>query len=406
MAKTVEPKDLKKSESSFNFVGRVRLYKDDKSFAIDETFNSGWTQNKATFNIDTVDGNSFNVQLMGGYNVNDEDPVIRAWSSDRDSDGKSTQVLIPWDERLDDHWLDEISGRSVINVGIIRDDSNHNLVKKFTSGYDAVEYLKEHLETGMVVRCVGNIVWSEYDDVVRPQRNITGIYLSDIEEDGFCANFRQAILVDSASIVEYHKEESVIEMNAYVVDYLSKITVGSGDERESYKVGKNISYLVKFLFDVNKDADIKKTIATLGKYFKPKKKGSLNEVIVDGYFVEGSVTQTASIDDLPDDIKEFIELGLMTEEDALGQLTVGTRAKERELHIKSPALRLVEKDDKQTPTILWTPDRYNDIDLVMYKQIESQYVVNNNDDDDDTVPFAEDVKDDELDEELMALMGM
>lgn len=407
MAKNIEPKDLKKSESSFEIIGVVRLYKNDGSFSMDETFSSGWTQRKASFSIHTVDGNSFNVQLMGGYNINDTDPTISAnHREEKDANGKAVRLFIPWDERNDEHWLDEVSSFNLVNVGIVRDDKDHNIVKSFVSGYDAVEYLQEHLTDGMVVRCRGNIVWSEYDNVVRLQRNITSIYRVDYEEDKFCSTFRQGVLVNSDSIVKFDKENSVVEIMAYVIDYLSKVTIGSGDDKSTYKVGKNIAYLTKFLFDVPKNVDIKTTMSTLQKYLKPKKKGVFNEVIVNGYFVEGSVTQSATIDDLNDDIKELIEAGFMTEEDALGQLTVGTRQKERELHIKNPAIRLVKKEgEPDKAVVLWTPEKYNDVDIVTYSEIESQYIVDD-DEEPDTVPFSEDSEDVEFDEDLMKIMGM
>ena len=149
MAKTKERKALKKGKAAFNLIGRVKVT--DKTFNLDNSYDSGWTDNSMYVGVDCGNGNTVYAEMRSGF-FPDKDNVIRAYSKDeKDDAGKSKSVEIAWEDRLDESLYDSISDSSFLTVGVEKDVKDKTVYKKFLTAYDAVEYLNEHLEDGMIV---------------------------------------------------------------------------------------------------------------------------------------------------------------------------------------------------------------------------------------------------------------
>ena len=225
MAREKERKALKKGKASFNLIGRAKVT--DKTFNLDNSYDSGWTDNQMYLGVDCGNGNIVYGEMRGGF-FPDDDNILRAFSkTDKDDSGKSKMVEIAWEDRFNEDLLDTIGDSSFITVGVEKDVKEKTVYKKFLTPYDAVQYLNEHLEDGMIVNVKGNIGYSEYDDNVSMKKEITSIVLSKVEnEDDFKAKFSQMILLDSKSIGKRDKEKGTIMLDAYVVDYVGspKIT--------------------------------------------------------------------------------------------------------------------------------------------------------------------------------------
>lgn len=360
MAKTKERKALKKGKAAFNLIGRVKVT--DKTFNLDNSYDSGWTDNSMYVGVDCGNGNTVYAEMRSGF-FPDEDNVIRAYSKDeKDDAGKSKSVEIAWEDRLDESLYDSISDSSFLTVGVEKDVKDKTVYKKFLTAYDAVEYLNEHLEDGMIVNVKGTIGYNEYEGNVSTKKEITSIVLSKIDDEAdFKATFSQTILVDSKSIGKKNDDKGTMELAAYVVDYVGKPKING----EKIEVKKNVTYPKTFEVAINENPEI--TDKMLQRFFKPKK-GKITEITVTGNLVEGGSTVNITEDDIPDDIKELIEMGLYSEEEAEKKIAVGNGNRERRMIIVKPDITYVGTGDDRKPTVAFEDGKYDEDDLYFYEQ--------------------------------------
>ena len=360
MAKTKERKALKKGKAAFNLIGRVKVT--DKTFNLDNSYDSGWTDNSMYVGVDCGNGNTVYAEMRSGF-FPDKDNVIRAYSKDeKDDTGKSKSVEIAWEDRLDESLYDSISDSSFLTVGVEKDVKDKTVYKKFLTAYDAVEYLNEHLEDGMIVNVKGTLGYSEYEDNVSTKKEITSIVLSKIDDEAdFKATFSQTILVDSKSIGKKNDDKGTMELAAYVVDYVGKPKI----DGEKIEVKKNVTYPKTFEVAINENPEI--TDKMLQRFFKPKK-GKITEITVTGNLVEGGSTVNITEDDIPDDIKELIEMGLYSEEEAEKKIAVGNGNRERRMIIVKPDITYVGTGDDRKPTVAFEDGKYDEDDLYFYEQ--------------------------------------
>lgn len=360
MAKTKERKALKKGKAVFNLIGRVKVT--DKTFNLDNSYDSGWTDNSMYVGVDCGNGNTVYAEMRSGF-FPDKDNVIRAYSKDeKDDAGKSKSVEIAWEDRLDESLYDSISDSSFLTVGVEKDVKDKTVYKKFLTAYDAVEYLNEHLEDGMIVNVKGTIGYNEYEGNVSTKKEITSIVLSKIDDEAdFKATFSQTILVDSKSIDKKNDDKGTMELAAYVVDYVGKPKI----DGEKIEVKKNVTYPKTFEVAINENPEI--TAKMLQRFFKPKK-GKITEITVTGNLVEGGSTVNITEDDIPDDIKELIEMGLYSEEEAEKKIAVGNGNRERRMIIVKPDIIYVGTGDDRKPTVAFEDGKYDEDDLYFYEQ--------------------------------------
>lgn len=377
MAKSKERKALKKGKAAFTLIGKVKVT--DKTFNLDNSYDSGWTDNQMYLGVDCGNGNMVYGEMRGGF-FPDDDNILRGFSKDdKDDDGKSKQVEIAWEDRFDEELLDTVADTSFITVGVEKDVKGKTVYKKFLSAYDAVEYLNDHLEDGMIVNVKGNIGYSEYEDNVTVKKEITSIVLSKVEDEAdFKATFTQTILLDFDSIGKKDPEKNTMALNAYVVDYVGKPKI----DGKKVEIKKNVTYPKTFEVAINENPEI--TAKMLQKFFKVKKKGSINVLTVMGNLIEGAAIVNITDDDIPDDIKELIEMGLYSEEEAKAKCAVGGNNRERRMVILKPDITYVGQDDERKPTVAFEEGKYEDSDLYFYTQAlnDAGVEVDNTDNDD------------------------
>lgn len=402
MAKSTEKKALKKGKATFNLIGRAKVT--DKTFNLDNSYDSGWTDNQMYLGVDCGNGNIVYAEMRSGF-FPDKDNVIRAYDkNEKDESGKSKSVEIAWEDRFDESLLDSIADSSFLTVGVEKDVKGKTVYKKFLTAYDAVEYLNEHLEDGVVVNVKGNIGYSEYEGNVSVKKDITSIVLSKVEdeyekihenevkkaeednnpdfeftelEDFFKAVFSQTILVDSKSIGKKNEEKGTMALDAYVVDYVGSPKI----DGEKVEIKKNVVFPRAFEVEINENPEI--TVKMLQRFFKPKK-GKLTEITVTGNLVEGAAIVNITEDDIPDDIKELIAMGLYSEEEAEKKCAVGNNNREKRMIIVKPDITYVGQGDDRKPTVAFEENKYEDSDLYFYEQALNDAGVDTSSDSEDS----------------------
>ena len=347
---------IKKTDwkSSFVLVGAVKV--NDYTFTIDkQSERSSWVYNSMSLNIDCGEKyGTVRAEMFGGYSPDRENIIYAHGKNYNGNDDFSKQMTIAWEDRFDDTILDEVGELSFITVGLEKTTNGKTYCKNFLSEYDAIAYAQEHLEDGMVVNVKGRLQYSSYNDTVQVRKTIQSIVLSSADEPSkYYARFSQSVLLDkdSASLKDVDKDKGVMYVNARVLDYVKEI---NGTE-----VNGQYPFMQQFEFpmDFTKPELCKKVY---DKLFKVKK--NVRQVTFDGIFVEGGATVTATMDDVPDDIKELIDMGIYSEEEALAKCSA-SGSRERRMILQKPAIKLV--GDDKTPVIQIFDDKYEEDELVI-----------------------------------------
>lgn len=342
--------------SSFNLIGTPKI-NEEYTFKIDErSEKSKWIYNSMNLGIDCGEKHGvIYAEMMGGYSEENENRIFAHGKKDDGSDDFESQIVVDWDERFDDEVLEEIGDLSFITVGLEKTSEGKTFYKKFLSAYDAIAYIREHLTEDMVVNVKGNLKYSSYNDNVQVRKNITSIVLSKADDPSkYKATFTQSILIDkdSASLKDIDKDKGVMFVTAKVLDYLKEY---NGTEvKGQFPYDKQF----EFAMDFSNESACKKI---MDKLFKVKK-GYYTQITFEGEFIEGGAVVTATYDDLPDDIKELVDMGVYELEEACARCTANG-SKERRMVLKKPMIKLV--GDDKTPVIQRFEERYAEDDLVL-----------------------------------------
>lgn len=351
-----EKSGIKKTDwvSNFTLVGAAKV--NDYTFTIDkQSERSSWVYNSMSLNVDCGEKHgSIRAEMMGGYSPDRENIIYAHGKDDDGNDDFSKQMTIAWEDRFDDTILDEVGKLSFIVVGLEKTTAGKTYYKNFLSEYDAIAYAQEHLEDGMVVNVKGRLQYSTYNDTVQVRKTIQSIVLSGADEPSkYYARFTQSVLLDkdSASLKDVDKDKGVMYVNARVLDYVKEI---NGTEiKGQYPFTEQF----EFPMDFTKPELCKKVY---DKLFKIKK--NVRQVTFDGIFVEGGATVTATMDDVPDDIKDLIDMGIYSEEEALAKCSA-SGSRERRMILQKPVIKLV--GDDKTPVVQIFDDKYEEDELVI-----------------------------------------
>lgn len=342
--------------SSFNLVGVPKI--NDYTFKIDEkSEKSSWIYNSMNLGVDCGEKyGTVYAEMMGGYSSEQPSAIYAHGKKDDGSDDFDTQIMVDWDDRFDEDVLDTIGDLSFITVGLEKTDKDKTFYKKFLSAYDAIAYIKAHLEEGMVVNIKGSLKYSMYQDRVQVRKNITSIVLSKVDDvSKYYARFTQTILIDksSASLKNIDKDKGVIYIDARVLDYLKEY---NGKEvKGQFPFNKQF----EFEMDFSNEAQCKKIME---KLFKVKK--GITQITFEGDLIEGGAVVTATLDDIPQDIKDLIDCGVYTEEEALARCSSNGNREQR-MVFRKPLIRMVGEDKDKIPTLQRFEEKYTEEDLVL-----------------------------------------
>ena len=374
---TNEDKKIQRSNwaNRFNIVGKPRI--NDYTFKIDEhSQRSSWVYNQMNLGIDAGEKYGVcSVGLMGGFSPERTNKIYAHGKDENGRDDFSNRIEIDWEDREDESVLENVGDQCFIRVGIERTTNGNTFTKKFLHAYDAILYIKEHLTEDMVISASGNLRYSLYDDKTFMNLDVTSIRLSKVSDPSdYHATFTQSILIgkDSANLKDIDKNTGIMPIDAIVLDYMKELN--------GHEIRGQFPYhlQMEYQFDMTKPDLCKKIY---NKLFNVKK--GYTQITFDGAFVSNGGTTTPTIDDIPDDIKELIEIGVYTEEEALEQCAVST-GRERHMFLKRPSIFNVGDGDNKVATIQMFPEQYDEDDL----DVSWAYVKNDEDEDDDDLPFG------------------
>lgn len=363
---------LTKGTANFNLIGKAVI--NNYTFGIDKESRNGsdWIYNQMQLKVNTGEYGDIKSEMMGGYGSERDNVVYVHGRKDDNKDDFKNSFTIAWEDRFDEEVLKTIGDMCFITVGLEKDENEKVIYKKFLSQYDAITYIKEHLKDGEIVNVKGNLSYQIYNGSLSVKKEITSIALSSAEEKDFKAIFTQTLLVESDGVGKPNKETRTLPITAYVIDFANEfdgkniIRMVNGKKKK----GTNIPMVKEFDFKIGEDIEKAKKMV---KYFKAKNK-KVTEITVEGIFKQGGnlETQQVTLDDIPDDIKELIELGLYDEKEILDKQAFanGANKSPEEMLIIRPRVNMVGDEGSKTPQMAVEPDKYNEDDLYIDNVLE------------------------------------
>lgn len=366
----------------FTLVGKAIV--NDYTFKLDEHSNkSDWIYNQLNLNVDCGEhSGKVSAEMMGGYGSERNNNVIYVHGKNEDnSDDFKNQYTIDFVDRFDESILEDIGDLCFINIGLEKDVHDKTVVKRFLTPYDAIAYVSENLEDGMVINVRGQLRYQLYNGNVQCRKEINSIFLSKAEPDAYRASFVQTMLLDkdSAGKSTIDKDKKVMYVNAYILEKFKEFNGWDLTENGKVKGGIFIPLRKTFEFDLN-GKEPTQTAKLIDKVFKVKK--GVTQITFEGEFVETGAAVTATEDDLTDDVKDMIDCGFYTLEEALAKCSTNG-AKERKMMILKPQIRMVGDDDNKTSQVQIFKEQFEEEDLQL------DCLVPRETEDDDEVPFEE-----------------
>lgn len=341
-------------QANFTLIGKPVI--NDYTFKIDEkSEKSNWIYNSLNLGIDCSEKHgTVYAEMMGGYGEGRENKIYAHGKKDDGSDDFEKLMIIDWEDRFNDDVLEEVGDLSFITIGLEKTDKGSTFYKKFLSEYDAIAYVKEHITQDMTVNVRGNLKYSTYNDVTQIRKSITSIVLSKVEDSSnYKASFTQSVLIDrdSASLKNIDKDKGVMYVDTRVLDYVKEVN--------GIEVKGQYPYVKQFEFALNLENE-KQCKTIYEKLFKVKK--GVTQITFEGEFVEGGATVTATWDDIPEDIKDLVDMGVYTKEEALAKCT-SNGSRERRMVLKKPLIKL--DGDNKVPVIQKFEEKYTEEDLIL-----------------------------------------
>jgi hypothetical protein len=403
--KEVKTNNLTKTEwtQRFTLVGEAKI--GDFTYKIDaKSEKSDWVYNSINLGVDCGEKHgTVYCELMGGYGA-ERDNIIYVHGKNADgSDDFKNQYTIDFEDRFDEDIIADIGDMCFTTVGLERTDKKDIFYTKFLTPYDTIAYIHDNLENGMVITVSGNLRYTLYNGTVQCRKEINYVSLAldkktkeVVTPDKYRATFTQTMLMDKDSCTKssLDKDKSALIVDAYILEKFKEYNGHDLTDNGKIKGGQFVPLRRTFEFpvDLTTEAGKKKVQMVLSsdKMFKVKK--GVAQITFEGEFVETGASVQTTVDDLPDDIKELIELGLYTEEEALAKCS-GNGSRERRMLILKPVIRMVGEEGDKKPVIQRTDEKFTDDDLLLDCLIPAE------EEDEEELPFDkdEDSSDDDSD---------
>lgn len=367
--KTAVLTELKSGKSGVVLIGKAKIR--DGAFG-EETQKEGktWRQVDSSFGVDTGEGNVVYGRIWGGYKTD-----VRK-TSYQDSETKK-YIQIKWEDRLKESIIEKANPYSLLEAKLEKDSEGKFITKKFLHEIDFSNYLAEHLQDGADVRVRAEAEYSEYNGNINRRFSITGVYLNEpYEKDGEMvqtppmAQLRQTYMIDDSALESGWErklaKDGTITARVFVPQYVSQMNV----DGKRVEIKRTIAFPqgVTIKVDVEDEKALESKTKIVKKYFVVKK-GTVREVECYVDINEGYDESTGV--ELNDEMRELIEMGMLTEEDIKKQTTIRGN-KVSEITFSKPVVKvneegspyLVLEDNKYAPEALFPPQFDNDEDDV------------------------------------------
>ena len=303
---------------------------------------------------------------MGGYGGERQNVLYVHGKKQDGSDDWSNSYTINFEDRNDESIIEEIGDGCFVTAGLQKDVKGKTVYKKFLSPYDFIEYISENLTGDMAVNVKGNLRYQFYNGRTTVQMEVTSIALSNAEPQDYHAYFTQTVLLDENSKGEIDKEAGELDVLGYALEYAKEYRGHDVTDKKT-KRGTQVPMPFNFKYKINL-ANPDLTKKAVKKLFGIKS-GTVSQITFDGEIVSSGATVQVTEDMIPDDIRNLIDMGVYTLEDALTACaTNGNR--EQKMILLRPRIRNVSQSDGTvTHEVQIYEEQYDYEDLAYYLEM-------------------------------------
>jgi hypothetical protein len=333
--------------------------------------NQNWNYSRINMKMEDGKGGTFYLTASDGFDLTKGRTI---YVNIKDSE---EQMQIQFADRHNETILSQVDERSFIRVALRKVPNNEGKMvweyHNFLTLYDAINFLKDRLQTGMKLYVRGRTRYSTYNDYLNKDFDIQVIYLLPEDENtelGF--KFSQNVLLTSDSVDDSKFDEELFA-NVKAKLYLKK-------KKDVYEV-LTLPLIIRAT-EENKD----KVRKMIDKFFKVDE-DKVRRIRLEGKYNIGYIAAQVTEDDLPEEAKELIELGLYDKEEVLKMYANKERVDEMTV------TRPVMYKDKNTnkPKVDYSDDEYTLDDLVNLVQEPEEVVVETEDLVDDDLSFLDEL---------------
>lgn len=338
-------KELKRGQARFEVFGELRVNEDSWG-EVRQSTSSTYKYRRAALSVDLGEGRSTFVELMGGYDPNR--PILRRLSKIQ---GEGL-MDIPWANRLNENIVANVSPQSLIAVGKL--DENGNIARKvFVSELDAIEEMEKTFKNGDSVHIWGDVEYHRYNGQIQRRLSIRGI--SQIVPDSSSAGrheatLRQSFLFSKNSISPDYEDEleekGKTTITVHVPQYVGK--------EEGVEVRKVLPFPQTLVYKANNEDEIKRAKFVIEKFMTVEDDDLVREVVLVVDMYDGVETSTGDFE-LTDDLKDLLDLGVVTEDELKRTSTVSGKRIRENIVLKP----YVYKDPRTQQITVMSKDRYD-----------------------------------------------
>ena len=327
-------RQIKTTNGYFDVVGEIIV--DAKTFTLGQPGknNQNWIQNIFNPKIEADNGKSMYMRFSSGYDAVKGKTIYARSKSE-------TNLEVAFGDRNNENIISLVDEKSFIRVGIskelVKDEATGKeykqwVYKNFLDTFDVVSFLQQvmPLASKQKVRITGAVKFSTYNGEVQRNYDIQSIYLLNGNEDEGKEmqpklEFTQNVLLTKGCVVdELDKENGVATVNALVMikekkEFKTvpvKLLMKPQDEKQKETYKK----LIPMVFEVPED--------------------KVRKIALDCIFEVGYVAGNVNENDLPQEAKELLDMGLYTMEEVM-KMYAGRERVDNVL-IKRPKIKIVD----------------------------------------------------------------
>lgn len=384
--------------NTFEFIGNISIPKDSSKFHDIRESASGWVGHRLNFAVQETKTNSVFVEMYGGYSKAKSYPIKTFGKSTENERG--TVLEIPWEDRLDSETVDMVADFKKVVVDFTTDQDLKNEIKQLMYEVRSLEYkdelsesdreklaeLKKQLKEKAIDRYefIHNydavlLLANKLEEYQKHKFKITG----SVEYSEHKGNFYRKFNPESIEIVP---DDETNKLTSMMDIFFTKDSVDDKDFKEDKKVyvdgyvlgydskaKKDQFFPQRFVINAQKiDMENPKQVKLfefLKSKFNVKGKGVYHLQWQVNVF-RGADTVEFSFDDLTQDQKESVELGLSKLSDyapkggMLGETVYENR-------LVKPILKTIDKENDFSEGAVESSYEVEDLDF-QFTQLEEK----------------------------------
>ena len=310
--------------ASFQITGKLKAVKDKenfKGFEVRDFPASGWQTTKLRFNV--ISGNnSFMVEIAGGKFTDDAKNKVIYTNSRPVNGDKSKSIQVDWKKRHDPATIKSVAGWRIYSVDLLDANTRERMEAGTDEEIETAKTMKrEYLEKTEFAEFIRDVIANpDYQNAMFTIKgNVDFSYSAEKGE------YYRTLSVDKINR-EADNAEPKAEMTLDAYYTADSIVRDSYDETKKYLFNCYTDYYfsnvkakrfvpIGLVIDGSESDTIAKSWAN--KFSKFEDDATVRKASLVCTMLNGSQTQKITYDDLDDETKEDIGLGLITLEDAI-----------------------------------------------------------------------------------------